>query len=201
MPHIALLGDSILDNGNYLAGGPDVSTQLNKLLPGKWSATLRAVDGATCADVRGQLIHLPTDASHIVVSMGGNDALLAEHLLHASVKSVAEALMVLSKAIDDFEKAYRETLQEILKTGLPTTVCTIYNANAADHQQAQVFRLAVALFNDVIIRTARTECLPVIELRSVCTEPADYANDLEPSVQGGRKIAEAILASHRLPIA
>jgi hypothetical protein len=32
----------------------------------------------------------------------------------------------------------------------------------------------------------------VIELRLVCSEPEDYANPIEPSVQGGAKIARAI---------
>jgi hypothetical protein len=200
MPHIVLLGDSILDNGSYVAGGPDVSTQLNQILPGDWCATLLAVDGATCADVRSQLLRLPSDATHLVVSMGGNDALLAEHLLHAPVKSVSEALIVLSKAIDDFERDYRETVQQILQAGLPATVCTIYNVTLGEPAKAQVFKLAVALFDDVIIRTARELGLPVIELRSVCTEPSDYANDIEPSIQGGRKIAESIMAAHRLQI-
>jgi hypothetical protein len=32
-------------------------------------------------------------------------------------------------------------------------------------------------------------------LRLVCTEPSDYANPIEPSGSGGRKIALAIAAS------
>ena len=31
-----------------------------------------------------------------------------------------------------------------------------------------------------------------MELRSICTERADYANPIEPSEQGGSKIAAAI---------
>jgi len=32
----------------------------------------------------------------------------------------------------------------------------------------------------------------VVELRLVCSEPADYANPIEPSVRGGAKIARAV---------
>jgi hypothetical protein len=32
----------------------------------------------------------------------------------------------------------------------------------------------------------------VIDLRLICVEPSDYANAIEPSGQGGRKIAQAI---------
>jgi hypothetical protein len=35
----------------------------------------------------------------------------------------------------------------------------------------------------------------VIDLRMVCTEPADYANTIEPSVRGGEKIARAIVTA------
>ncbi|HXP62240.1 MAG TPA: hypothetical protein VN829_17215 [Dongiaceae bacterium] len=33
----------------------------------------------------------------------------------------------------------------------------------------------------------------MIDLRLICTEPEDYANEIEPGVSGGRKIAAAIL--------
>ena len=48
------------------------------------------------------------------------------------------------------------------------------------------------MFNDVILRVAFEHHLPVIDLRLVCNEPADYANPIEPSGRGGRKIALAI---------
>jgi hypothetical protein len=35
----------------------------------------------------------------------------------------------------------------------------------------------------------------VIDLRLICSEPADYANPIEPSGPGGQKIARAIVAS------
>jgi hypothetical protein len=46
MPHIVLLGDSILDNASYTSGGPDVISQVREILPKDWKATLLAVDGA-----------------------------------------------------------------------------------------------------------------------------------------------------------
>jgi len=48
------------------------------------------------------------------------------------------------------------------------------------------------MFNDVILRVAFEHHLPVIDLRLICSEPADYANAIEPSGRGGWKIAEAI---------
>jgi hypothetical protein len=34
--------------------------------------------------------------------------------------------------------------------------------------------------------------LPLIDLRLICNDDADFANPIEPSVQGGAKIAAAI---------
>ncbi len=52
---------------------------------------------------------------------------------------------------------------------------------------------ALSGFNDVIIRTAFLSGLPLIDLRFVCNEDADYANAIEPSETGGAKIARIIL--------
>ena len=52
---------------------------------------------------------------------------------------------------------------------------------------------ALTIFNDGILVHAFAAGLPVLDLRLICHEDADYANPLEPSVQGGAKIAAAII--------
>lgn len=51
------------------------------------------------------------------------------------------------------------------------------------------------LFNDAILRAAFELRLDVIDLRLVCSEQSDYANPIEPSGAGGKKIAAAIAAA------
>src|SRR5436190_15785975 len=92
MPHIVLLGDSIFDNAAYVAGGPDVVHQLREILANGWRATLNARDGAVIADLPQQLTTLPGDATHLIVSVGGNDALGESGLLDRKLSSMAEAL-------------------------------------------------------------------------------------------------------------
>lgn len=70
-------------------------------------------------------------------------------------------------------------------------MCTIYDANY-DERRGRLFRAGLALFNDVIARMAFERRLPLIDLRLICTEPVDYANPIEPSEQGGDKIATVI---------
>jgi hypothetical protein len=92
MGHVVLLGDSIFDNAAYVRGGPDVIRQLQEAVPQGWKATLRAVDGAVTGSVGRQLQGLPPDASHLVVSVGGNDALGHVSVLEDPSRSIAEAL-------------------------------------------------------------------------------------------------------------
>lgn len=191
MTHIVLLGDSIFDNAAYVSGGPDVVAQLRALLPPGARATLAAVDGAVIDGIARQLARLPADATHLVVSAGGNDALGHAGLLDRRATSSAEVLGWLADAVEGFERRYRALLGHLLARGLPVTVCTIYNGNLGPPAQ-RAATVALAVFNDAILRLAAERAVPVIELRLMCTEPADYANPIEPSVRGGGKIARAV---------
>ena len=193
MPHLVLLGDSIFDNAAYVPGGPDVVLQVRSALPEGWRATLAAVDGATTRGVAAQLERMPRDATHIVLSVGGNDALSASGLLYTSTDSVAGALSLLAATQDAFEESYSEMLERVLAAGLPTAVCTIYDTPASSPDQ-RIVKAALALFNDRIMRAAFQHGLPLIDLRLICSDDEDYANPIEPSVQGGEKIARAIAA-------
>ena len=61
-----------------------------------------------------------------------------------------------------------------------------------DPPEADVARIALMTFNDVILRCGFERHLSIIDLRLVCSEKADYANPIEPSGSGGLKIAKAI---------
>lgn len=193
MSHIVLLGDSIFDNASYTAGKPAVIAQVRGYLPAGWKATLLAVDGAMTEDIGSQLSRLPADATHMVLSIGGNNALMRENVLDMPVKSTAEALTLLAGVAREFEAGYRKAVSACLKHSLPLTVCTIYNGNFPDADYAQRAATALTVFNDAIIRTAVEQRLAVIDLRLVCDRPEDYANPIEPSSTGGAKIAKAIV--------
>jgi len=191
MAHVALLGDSILDNSAYTRGEPDVLTHLRTLLPPSWRATLCAVDGATTGTLGSQLPRVPRDATHLVLAIGGNDALGNIDLLTAPVRSSGQALLLFAERLAAFEGAYCSALDRVIALGRAVTVCTIYNG-ALEPEAATPARVGLMMFNDVILRTAFVRHVDVIELRTICTEPADYANPIEPSGQGGLKIAKAI---------
>jgi hypothetical protein len=196
MNHAVMIGDSIFDNGAYVEPSqPDVIQQVRAMLPQGWRATLRAVDGATTRDVEGQLQGLPADATNLVISVGGNDALHGAHVLLESARSVADALGKLAAVRERFEFEYRAMLDTILERGLPTAICTIYDGYVGMEEQQRINVAALAIFNDVIIREAFARGLALIDLRIICTAPEDYSNPIEPSANGGEKIAAAIVGA------
>ncbi len=193
MNHVVLLGDSIFDNAAYVGGAPDVVRQVRQRLPHGSKATLEAVDGSTTRDVREQLRHLPVDATHLIVSAGGNDALGSSDFLGAPARSTAEALAGLVDIADEFEREYQSMLAQVLALELPTAICTIYYPRFPDVALQKIAVAGLAVFNDCIIRAAFTYGIPLLDLRLVCTEEGDYANPIEPSARGGEKIAKAIV--------
>jgi lysophospholipase L1-like esterase len=193
MKHIVLLGDSIFDNAPYVNGGPDVIAHLREQIPSDWKASLRAVDGSMVENVREQTSDLPEDVTHLIISAGGNDALLNAGILQQQVASSAEVFNKVSDVAGAFEHHYHEMLQAVLSLNKPTAVCTIYYPRMPDPLVQKLAVAGLAIFNDAIIMEAFRAGVPLIDLRLVCNEAADYANEIEPSAAGGKKIAAAIV--------
>jgi len=193
MSHIVLLGDSIFDNKAYVGAEPDVIAHLRQILPADWQATLNAVDGSIVENVGAQLAKIPAAATHLVISVGGNDALMNADVLQMQAGSAAEVLNVLANRASDFEIQYRRMLSNILSRGLPTVVSTVYYPNFPDSLIQKIATTALTVFNDVIIRQAILAGVPFLDLRLICNESDDYANEIEPSGKGGGKIAAKIL--------
>jgi hypothetical protein len=193
MNHMVLLGDSIFDNAAYVNGGPDVIAQLTALLPRDWKASLLAVDGSIATDVISQIAELPTTATHLIVSAGGNDGLSRAEVLQRPATSVGAAVNQLAVIRAEFQRNYTAMLEALLKCRKPLAVCTVYDPHFPDPTMQRLTTTALNLFNDCIIREAILRGLPVLDLRLICTEAKDYANEIEPGVPGGRKIAAGII--------
>jgi hypothetical protein len=198
MNHVVLLGDSIFDNGRYVVPGPSVIDQLRTRLPKDWCATLIAKDGAVTEEIEKQLARFPADATHLIVSVGGNDALEQSAAL---LDESGTPMGLLSRMADiraEFQQVYRRMLQSVRACGKPTAVCTVYDSVPGLERRELT---GLCLFNDAILREAFRLSIPVIDLRFVCTDRDDYAKSspIEPSVAGGAKIARVIartLATH-----
>jgi len=159
--NVVLLGDSIFDNKAYVGGGPDVIAQLGAMLPAGSTATLAARDGSTTSDIAGQLATVPKDATHLVISVGGNNALGEKGLIEEKAQSVAEVLDKLAKIKSAFRKSYAAMLDGVLARRLPTAICTIYEANYPDLTTRAIAATGLSVFNDAILREAFARALPV----------------------------------------
>jgi hypothetical protein len=196
--HVVLLGDSIFDNAAYVGRDPDVRTQLQTLLQGSQlsskpsKATLLARDGATITGIGAQLRALPSDATHLVVSAGGNDALGFIGVLEAGATSVAAALAQLASVGDGFRRDYSAMLDSVAARRLPTAICTIYEPRFPEPALRRTAATALSLLNDQISGAAFSRGLTLIDLRLVCDQDEDFANPIEPSAHGGAKIARVI---------
>jgi hypothetical protein len=192
MNHLVLLGDSTFDNQAYVPQGSDVTAQLRQALPGDWNISMLAQDGAITEDVVQQVASLPRGATHLLVSVGGNDGLRDAAVLREPVSTVAEALAELERVLVRFEAQYRRMLDKVTAQNLSVTVCTIYAPPFQESALQLATRTGLPLLNDVIMREAFARALDVLDLRLLFDDPDDFANVIEPSVQGGAKMARAI---------
>lgn len=87
----------------------------------------------------------------------------------------------------------------MLRKGLPSAVGTICDPRYADPVQRRVGAAALCIINDCIVREAAVAGVPILDVRAVCVVNADFANPIEPSVQGGSKIAAAITSAVTQP--
>lgn len=184
---VVLCGDSIFDNAAYVDGAPEVAAQLRALLHPDDAVTLLAVDGSVSEEMAAQFEAISADATHLIVSTGGNDILHHTALLDAKVDTVADALARIREASAGFADAHRRAVELAATLDLPVAFCTIYDAN-----MGPLITTALSIFNDAITRNVHRAGVDLIDLRLVCTDAADYANPIEPSVEGGEKIAHAI---------
>jgi hypothetical protein len=209
MKHIVLLGDSIFDNGSYVGYNElDVPNQLKSLVKNDCRVTNLAIDGHVTSHIATQLNNLPSDATHLFVSVGGNDALRHLLIFNETVDTIGDAFQKMYLIGENFQKAYSGMLDSVLVHKLPTTVCSIYypkfdaqslsrvelylpqQVNAEQLQQRAM--AAESIFNDIIMFEVFKRNLPLIDLRVLCNKDEDYANPIEPSCIGGLKIANKI---------
>ena len=76
--------------------------QLGERLRQGWESILLAVDGDVTSDVHAQSERLPSSATHLVISTGGNDALGLTDLLGQSANSFSQVLGALGEVAPQF---------------------------------------------------------------------------------------------------
>ena len=194
---LILLGDSVIDNNSYVHGhNKPVTSHLKEILP-EWSIYKRARDGATIEDVINfQTNHLDR-SSPTVLSAGGNNLLRMLSIVRDDRKmTFNQSVKSLKPLIEQFESDYDILLSRLSGSSL---CFTIYNPAFIYYDDTgfmspfqKACEVTVNLFNDVIQRLVKRRGFDLLELRDLMTEKTDYANSIEPSHIGGKKIATSI---------
>lgn len=195
--HVVLLGDSTLDNGRHLnldLGELSVERQLLKRCrERRWSMTNLAQDGSLLEDVRErQLRGIPESATHLVLSISGNDllALLNEMVLaDFSLKSMYAAIVEgMKKVAQDYERLMRD----LKACGCHLACCTVYQPNFSHVFFRSLAKFALGLHNSRIHQISQDLDCSVIDLASIVDGPQDFANPLELNTLGGAKVVENV---------
>jgi len=189
---LVLLGDSILDNRPYTEPEPDTTAHLQRLLGNGWIVERFARDGAVMADVPHQVRAMAESPDVAVLSIGGNDAIEHIGLLERHVTSAAVVFDELLQVADDFEARYEQAARAVAAVARRTVLCAIYNVRLQPAKYSRLVRVPIAVLNDRILAVAARIGTDVLDLRTVCTDDADFVLQIEPSAAGAEKIARAI---------
>ena len=179
--NIVLIGDSILNNSNYVPSGKSVVDILKTKTQKVFNF---AKDGATISDCYGQLdkisIELNKPETFVFISAGGNDILNKRgQLTSAEVRKIFNDYM-------DFIKA--------LRVKLSNSKINILNLYMPSNPRYLSYKTSIDLWNQLLKEYSSKigEMYNVINIDTLLTNPEDFVYDIEPSEIASQKIAEVI---------
>jgi hypothetical protein len=178
---IVLIGDSILNNSNYVPSGKSVVDILKTKTQNVFNF---AKDGATISDCYGQLDKIPTELNttetYVFISAGGNDILNKRgQLTSAEIRKLFNDYM-------DFVKA--------LRVKLGSAKINILNLYMPANPRYQSYKSSIDQWNQLIKEYSSKigEMYTVVGLDGLLTTPNDFVYDIEPSETASEKIANVI---------
>jgi hypothetical protein len=166
---LILLGDSILENSNYVLENETVLAQL----PTKNVLSL-AKDHSTISDLYSQMQNIPIHWNSIntciFISIGGND------LLTRSINA------------KDLFKEYNQFLQK-LKAKMSETNIFVFNLYMPLDVRYAKYKPMIEEWNKCL---ENLTIVKIVDLFSVMVSPNDFVAQIEPSPSGSKKIANLI---------
>lgn len=184
--HIVLIGDSILNNSAYVAKNKSVPELLKSKMKSK-DVTNVAQDGATIADLYGQLDKVPLDLNSpdtsVFISTGGNDILNKKIKLNDSK---------LTKLVDNYM-----AFLKALRVKLGSAKIHVINLYLPSNPRYESYKLTVDKWNTSLNERSNTvgELYNVVDIHSKLNSAGDFVYDIEPSETGSVKIADAIYSN------
>ena len=184
--NIVLIGDSVLNNSNYVAFNETVETNLKEISGGANIYNF-AQDSATISSCYTQLekipIELNTSNTYIFISAGGNNLLKENVNVDPSI---------VTKLFNDYWNFI-----DSVKIKLPNAHVIILNLYLPFGSRYEIYKSAVEEWNSLIVANMDKNGIHynIIDLYKALTTTDDFVYDIEPSPIAAKKIAAAIYAS------
>ena len=179
---IILMGDSILNNANYVPEGTSVYAFLKQKVSNVINV---AKDGATINDLYAQLDKIPIELNnsqtYIFISAGGNNI-----LSNSTTKLNKDQIIQLFNTYIDFIKALRAKLSNVK--------INILNLYLPTNPRYQSYKSSVDQWNQLLKEYSNKigETYNILDLHTLLTSPEDFIYDIEPSKTASDKIAYLI---------
>lgn len=179
--NIILIGDSILNNSNYVPSGKSVVDILKTKTQKVFNFSK---DGATISECYLQLDNIPIELNnletYVFISVGGNDILNKRGQLNSA------EIIKLFNSYMDFLKA--------LRVKLSSAKINILNLYMPSNPRYQAYKSSIDQWNQLITEYSSKigEMYNVINIDTLLTSPQDFVYDIEPSEVASEKIANVI---------
>ena len=179
--NIVLIGDSVLNNSNYVSSEKSVYNILKTKTQNVFNF---AKDGATINDCYSQLDKIPLKLNktetYVFISAGGND------ILNKRGQLTSAEIIKLFNNYMDFVKS--------LRVKLGSAKINILNLYMPSNPRYQSYKSSIEQWNKLIKEYSSKigEMYTVINLDMLLTTPQDFVYDIEPSEIASQKIANVI---------
>jgi hypothetical protein len=175
--NVILIGDSMLNNSNYVSQGESIPDLLSKKLVGNTVYNF-AKDGSTISDCYAQLDKIPFDSNAtIFVSCGGNNIL----------NSRGQGINV-TNLFDE----YSELIKSIkVRTTADLYVLNLYMPTGGHHTS---YKPAIDQWNQLLDDNTTNLGYSVLTTNDLLTSNEDFIYGVEPSFKGGQKLVSKMVS-------
>ena len=181
---VVLLGDSILKNNSYVSDEKGVDNILKERNITVYSL---AENNSKIVDVYSQISKIPLDINNksttIFLSSGGNDILS----FYVDQNGDANDTGFLNTMLAAYKK-----LVKSIQTRMTECKIVLLDIYYPTSNQFSQYRPVIEKWNSLIANYARENSLGLLQISQSVTANEDFTLGIEPSEQGGEKIAQQI---------
>jgi len=182
-----LLGDSILQNNNYVKEGQTVEDKLKRKTD--LNVYNYAKDNSTIVDVYDQINKIPTELNKestiIFLSAGGNDILMNYEYDNGDTIKTRDLEVMLN--------AYKK-LVESIQTRLNQSKIVLLDIYYPTNIKYKQYKPVLEKWNKMLESYANKNGNKVLKVSELLVQPEDFTLSIEPSDLGGEKIANEIVS-------